>query len=255
MRRQGVRRPFGTISTGAGFNVTVTRSARTMPAATAIASRVEACGLAGVHAGPRRWAIAPGRGRALRLASTKPKACSASLPGRGSARACSSTRASAASGAITRPRTRAGVPMRCSSPVAGGSRSSIEMPVEPRHVLTRDLDVEGGDRYVWNPYVEADLQVRLPLRRWRSTPVPCPPPQSGRWNAPAGVALFHDLSIEHVGHGDSPFDQDSHRPCRNPRAPTCVSAGRRLYIDLWPLEATHGEGLQRGARRCGRPRP
>ena len=267
-----------TIATGAGFNVTVVRS-RFNASPMAIASRVEASGLPAFTrdlGNGRQVVVGP------YVSIDEAEGVQRILARQGfGARLLvdESVRRVETHNAVADTSGSANVLL-----IAGGGRLSIviEMPVEPRRVLTRDLDVEGGDsERVHSGGLDSDSvgldsdsvgsdpvgsdsgrsdsgrsdSGRVPPVRLDSVrrggpsgppdfstleidagPVP-PSVNSGRWNAPAGVALFHDLSIEHVGHGDSPSIRI--RISVSKSAGTNVRvAGRRLYVDLWSLETT-----------------
>lgn len=100
--------------------------------------------------------------------------------------------------------------------IAGAGRVAvvIELPVEPRRVLTRPLGERG-------------LEIEV-------GPVPAAIESQG-WNAPSGVALLERIAVEQSGTGEG----------RSIRTRIAMSAsaqgsvrveGRRLYIDLFPAE-------------------
>jgi hypothetical protein len=224
--------PVRTIPTGTGFNVTVARS-QDDAYATALASRVEAAGLPG-------FTRALGKGRSRQVVVG---------PYVSIDEAESVQRMLARQGFGARLLVDESIRRVQGHPsggvtallIAGGGRLSvvIEMPVEPRRVMTRDPDPVRVDAVRSVDSVSRGGPSGPPdftTLEINAGPVPGTV-NFGRWNAPAGVALFRDLSIEHVADGEGPSIRI--RMAVSTSAGTNVRvAGRRLYVDLWPLEVT-----------------
>lgn len=223
-----------TIPTGAGFNVTVARS-QDYAHATTIANRFENAGLPGFTR-----AIGKGRSRQVvvgpYVSIDEAESVQRMLARQGLGarllvdesvrRTKGHAEAATAGGGVT------------ALLIAGGGRLSvvIEMPVEPGLVVTRDTDPVAVEvvRRVDAPFQGGPLDPpAFTTLEINAGPVPGPV-SVARWGAPAGVALFRDLSIEHVRDGGSPSIRIRMAVSTSAGA-NVRTAGRRLYVDLWPL--------------------
>ncbi len=222
--------PVRAIPTGAGFNVTMARS-QDGGYARAIANRVEAAGLPAftrdLGKGPSRQVVV---GPYVSIDEAESVQRMLARQGFG-ARLLVDESVRRVQGDAEVADTTGGVTAVL---IAGGGRLSvvIEMPVEPRYVFSRDPDSVRADLVRRGGPLDPPAFATLEIN---AGPVPGTV-NSGRWHAPAGVALFQDLSIEQVADGESPSIRI--RLVVSKSASTNVRvAGRRLYIDLWPLEA------------------
>jgi hypothetical protein len=230
-----------TIPTGAGFNVTVARS-QDDAYATSIANRVEGVGLPGFTRAlgkgrSREVVVGPyvsiGEAISVERMLARQGFGTQLLVDESVRRAHGQAEAANAHGGVT------------ALLIAGGGRLSvvIEMPVEPRLVLTRDPDPEPVEavRSV-DPASGGGLAGPPAFTTLEINAGPVPGPVNfAQWRAPAGVTLFQDLSIERVQAREGPSIRIRMAVSTSAGA-NVRTAGTRLYVDLWPLELTPEPG-------------
>jgi hypothetical protein len=119
--------------------------------------------------------------------------------------------------------------------IAGAGRVAvvIELPVEPRRVVTR-------------PVGERVLEIE-------AGPIPAVIGFQ-RWNAPAGVALLQRVSVDQAGTGEGRSIR-ARIAMSEPARGSVRTAGRRLYIDLSPRETQPELASGPALRQAGREGP